>query len=204
MSTCGGLEALSWPEQRAIDRHRQELAALWHRDVTLDEALEHYQAAARINPVSDFAINNIGVIMAKRGDLEGAEREYAKALEINPGYSMAVANVGLVRYARGDYAGALASLEQSRRMGFDDPELHYKIGVCLEALSRAPEAIASYERALNGNATLRDARYRMAAILLRRGERARARELAAGELALDPAHAGARGIMRLLQPAPPR
>ena len=35
-------------------------------------------------------------------------------------------------------------------------------------------------------------------ILLRRGEAARARDLAAGELALDPNHEGALRIMRLL------
>ena len=44
---------------------------------------------------------------------------------------------------------------------------------------------------------MRDARYRMAMIPLRRGEAARARDLAAGELALDPNHEGALRIMRL-------
>lgn len=179
-------------------------AATWTRNGIWGAELALWQDTAAKAPGKARPHNNLGKVFFQAGDLSAAEQAYARALQIDPGSGEALVNLGLVRFARGDYGGALARMEEARRRGFSDPELYYNIGVCLENLYRTSEALAYYQQALAGYTGLRDARYRMAAILLANGEYSRARELAAGELALDPGHAGAANIMRLLQSTGPR
>lgn len=174
-------------------------AATWARNTVWGSELALWQDTAAKAPGKARPHNNLGKVFFQAGNLAAAERAYARALQIDPGYGEALVNLGLVRFSRGDFAGALASMEEAGRRGFSDPELHYNRGLCLENLYRPADALAAYQRALDGYAGLRDARSRMAAILLRRGENARAQELAAAELALDPGHAGALSIMRRLQ-----
>ena len=148
--------------------------------------------------------NNLGKVYYQAGDLSAATAAYTRALQIDPGNGEALVNLGLVKFSRGDFAGALAPMEEARRRGFEDPDLFYNMGLCLENLRRLSEALASYQRAVDGYPGLRDARVRMAGILFRRGEFARARELVEGELALDPSHPEAGRLRQLLQAAAPR
>ncbi len=41
---CSGLERVSKAERRAIARHRAELSAVWQREVSEEEATEHWFA----------------------------------------------------------------------------------------------------------------------------------------------------------------
>ena len=55
------------------------------------------QKALQVNPKSAYAINNLGVLYLRQGELEKAAEMFNLALRINPGDANAHANLQLVR-----------------------------------------------------------------------------------------------------------
>ncbi|MBD3292573.1 MAG: tetratricopeptide repeat protein [Armatimonadia bacterium] len=52
----------------------------------------HFRAALAANPNYVYALNNLGVVLEKQGDLTGALEQYRKALEVDPNYTSAKTN----------------------------------------------------------------------------------------------------------------
>ncbi|HAG50487.1 MAG TPA: serine/threonine protein kinase, partial [Deltaproteobacteria bacterium] len=59
----------------------------------LDSAEGEYKIALKLNPDSLLAHNNLGVVYAKKGDVEKAIIEFQEALRIDPSYSGARDNL---------------------------------------------------------------------------------------------------------------
>ena len=104
------------------------------------------------------------------------------------------------RYAEtGRWADAAAALEAAIRVDPRDPRLHDNLGFVLQAQGRLAEAAAAYEAATRAWPPLAQPRIRLAALLVDRGERDRARALLdeAARLEIDPD--AARAIEELRQ-----
>ncbi|MCA9702169.1 MAG: tetratricopeptide repeat protein, partial [Myxococcales bacterium] len=111
-----------------------------------------------------LALDQLGQLANKRGDLEEAENLFRRGLEIrqatlaptNSKLLYSHVNIGRVAYSRGDAEGALAAWEQGLALAkgsLDDshPELaraETNVGVALRALGRLDEAEVHYRRAL--------------------------------------------------------
>lgn len=59
----------------------------------IEEAIEHYLQALRINPDYVDAYNNLGVSLFRKGDIDGATERFREALRIKPDYVRARNNL---------------------------------------------------------------------------------------------------------------
>ena len=72
-----------------------------------DKAIEHYNAAIKLNPRSSAVYNNIGIIYRKKGNLDKAIRNLDKAIELNQNDAVAYSNRGLAYTQKGDLDAAI-------------------------------------------------------------------------------------------------
>ena len=93
-------------------------AALEHAG-RIDEAIEAFKRATRLDPTDALAHKNLGVALNRRGDKPAALRAFQEALRLRPGYLQA--QQGLV--------GALQDIEASRY----DPSLESLLHGCFQS-----------------------------------------------------------------------
>jgi len=77
----------------------------------LDEAIQAYREALRINPKDATTHYNVGVALYKKGLLDEAVQAYREALRINPEYAVAYLNLGLALKDEGLAAQAVTAFE---------------------------------------------------------------------------------------------
>lgn len=115
----------------------------------IDEAMERYGTAIRLHEDNAVAHHNLGALLAEQGELDEARAHYRRALEIVPDYTQARLNLALT---------------------------HLDLGLAHEARGDLPGAIESFERALEYDPGLVEAREQ----LHRARERRLRREAAGG------------------------
>ena len=135
------------------------------------------------------------VLSALGRPLEAAAKFY-RAAQQRPADGTSALRAALA-YAE---AGRPAEAETSLRFAVGrDPGLHrawYNLGLLLAQGQRLPEAAAALEKAEQQAPREPDYPYALATVRLRQGDRAAAAAAAERALALDPAHAGARDVLR--------
>jgi Flp pilus assembly protein TadD len=99
-----------------------------------DEALAALQRLTQVFPELPEPHNNLAVLYAARGDLEGARASLEMALRLHPDYATALANLGDVQARL-----ALRAWEQARRLDARlSPRIDPKMSRVREALAPAP------------------------------------------------------------------
>jgi tetratricopeptide (TPR) repeat protein len=73
----------------------------------LEQAIDHYRSALRLNPIDAPAHYDLGNALLQRGDLDDAIDRYRRALEIAPDYAEAHGNLGLALKRRGEMKEAI-------------------------------------------------------------------------------------------------
>jgi Tfp pilus assembly protein PilF len=126
----------------------------------LDAAAEAYRASLDAEP-SASAANNLGVITAKRHDVEGARRWFAYATSIDEHDIIARTNLGVVLYHLGRGNDAADELRQARQIRRDAIERLLPIGrvnwdadAYAAATERADQVAAKYLARLGRPATV--------------------------------------------------
>jgi tetratricopeptide (TPR) repeat protein len=94
------------------------------------------------------AHNNLGILLAQRGQLDEAIAHYQRALRINPHYVDAHMNLGVVLAKRGRLDEAIAQCQRAVEIAPDDAQGHNNLGLILAGRGRLDEAIAQYQWAL--------------------------------------------------------
>jgi Tfp pilus assembly protein PilF len=79
---------------------------LAEREGHVDEAVSEYAAALNIDPTVARAAINLGVLVARRGDLENAEMLLEKGVALDPRSARGFLALGQIQQIRGDPAGA--------------------------------------------------------------------------------------------------
>jgi Flp pilus assembly protein TadD len=123
--------ALAVTSDNAIAEHNLGNALL-ETPSRLPEAVEHLQAALRLNPDSVSTHSDLGTALARMGRTPEAIAEFQTALRIKP-----------------DSAIVRANLESAQKqVQTDSAEAHYGKGVDLSNVGRVTEAVAEFEAAL--------------------------------------------------------
>jgi protein O-mannosyl-transferase len=124
------------------------------------EAIQHLQAATRLQPESAEIHNNLGVVLSETsGRTEDAVTEFQAALKINPNYAEAHNNLGsALSELPGRKAEAIAEYQAALAANPGYAEAHNNLGSALsEQEGRLPEAIQQFEEALRLNPGLAEA-----------------------------------------------
>jgi tetratricopeptide (TPR) repeat protein len=91
---------------------------------------------------------NRGVLHMNRGDHEAAGADFEAALQLQPRLGEAYFNRGSLRVAVGRLAEGVADIDESLRLGFDQPEkAYYNRAVAREKLSDPRGAYEDYREA---------------------------------------------------------
>jgi tetratricopeptide (TPR) repeat protein len=91
---------------------------------------------------------NLGVVRARRGQIEEALSHYREALRFNPDSMETHNNIANLLHQRGQWNEAVASFHQALRCRPDCAEAYANLGSSLIRLGRLEEAVTSYRQAL--------------------------------------------------------
>jgi protein O-mannosyl-transferase len=161
----GGLGVLSWRQSRMyrdIDTfYRTTIAEnpgcwLAHNNLAnrllqagkVEEAIEHYEAAARLDAGDPEALDNLGVALASGGKAGEAIASFHAALGLRPDFPKAHYNLGLILAAVGRLPEAGEQYQAAVRENPRYAEAYNNLGVIQASTGRPAEAAASFAAAL--------------------------------------------------------
>ena len=111
-------------------------------------ALEHYDAALRIDPAMLVAWNNRGLVLARMGRMAEAAASFSEAIRRNDGFAPAFYNRGDALSALRRFDEALRDYDRAIALRPDFAEAHCNRANALLELGRVDEALAGYDRAI--------------------------------------------------------
>ena len=152
--TANALQYLTEAEQKNPDDPviQYDLGLAYDQRELPDKALSHFEKALKIKPDYPEALNAIGSVYAKRGQVELARQAFQKAMD-NPFYKtpqIAAYNIGRLYEKKDDLDRALTNYQLAVKF---DPQFGMawlRIGHILEQLNRADEARHAYGNAVKG------------------------------------------------------
>jgi tetratricopeptide (TPR) repeat protein len=112
-----------------------------------EAAMREYREAIRLHEDHLQAWNNLGVVLASRGDLAGAEQQYEGALRISPSYFDARLNLARTLHESGNSRAAIEHYEHARRLSPERADLHEELGEVYAEIGESELASRSFERA---------------------------------------------------------
>jgi tetratricopeptide (TPR) repeat protein len=108
------------------------------------EALEQYQAAARLAPRAAEIAGNLGDAWLKAGRPEAALAEFQRSVALDPDYAPARTNLGQLLLAQGHPGQAVPQFEAAWRLRPRDPEAEYNLALALAHAGRPHEAASHF------------------------------------------------------------
>ncbi len=182
-SSCFALTAVQiehWRDSETLFRHALDVTdanyvaqhnlgvALAERPGKLPEAIQHLEAAVRLEPDSARARTDLGNALANTpGRLEEAVAEYRAALRTAPDAAITHNDLGnTLLKMQGHVAEAITEYETALRLNPDYAEAHNNLGSALSQVpGRLPEAISQFQTALRINPNYLEARTNLDAAL---------------------------------------
>lgn len=153
-----------------------------------DDAEAPLRAALELDPNYPEAANGLGVVLQRRGDIEGARRLYARAVAMMPSNADAQFNLGAVLLHLGAAADAAQHLAAAARLEPANARMRAALGDALLKSGAADQAMAQLDAALQLDADEPTANFAKGNLLVALGRpvEAAARFRAALPRAVDP------------------
>ncbi|MGE4606589.1 MAG: tetratricopeptide repeat protein [Myxococcota bacterium] len=146
------------------------LCAIEQERGELDPALEHCEAAMRLEPDNHESHHMFAILAISRGEVEVGIRHYERALEIQPDFPHSSNGLGATLNSLERYDEAMGLFRDVLRLYPDYAEAHTNLGNALAATGELDAAIEQHRRAIELNPDLAAAHNNLAAALLRKGE----------------------------------
>ncbi len=131
LAILGMLTSLTWQQSRMYT----DMETLW-------------QTTIAKNPVCWMAYNNLGIVLAEKGQTDEAIKHYQEAMRLRPDDAEAHYNLGIVLTERGQIGGAISQYQEALRLKPGYAEAHYNLGVALGRKGQTDEAIRQYQEAI--------------------------------------------------------
>lgn len=163
-----------------------------------EKAVEHLTVAHRIAPRFDKSINNLGVALARRGDIDGALAMYQKGLEIDPDNAMILTNMTRAYQQLGrteDAEGLLARIEATNTT---NPFFFLYQGEMALSRGENAKALDYMAKALRQDSELPEVQLGLVKVYLALGEMEKARHHLSRALKLDATNEDAIQYARML------
>ena len=113
-----------------------------------EEAIPEWNKALELDPGSDKAHNNLGLLLVALGKFEQAVPHFEKTLKINPEYPAAHSNLGVALAGMGKPDEAIAEFEKALAVDPESVEAHNNLAQALARKGDLEGAIAHFESAL--------------------------------------------------------
>lgn len=135
----------------------------------LDEALDYYQRAIRINPRHADALNSIGAVLAAQGSDEAIDW-YHRALAAQPNHADALFNLGNAMAKLDRHVEALEFYERALQVQPVNAPARNNLGNSLLKLGKTDAAVIQYRRALEDHPNDATALRNLASVFAARGQ----------------------------------
>ena len=142
----------------------------WRQSRSYRDLETLYQTTIQRNPACWMAHNNLGNILAARGDIDAAIGHYRTAMAIKPDYAEPPNNLGNIAADRGHLDEAIAYYRQSLASDGNYVEAHNNLGNALARHGEIDEAITHFRKALQGRPDFAAAYNNLANALASRGQ----------------------------------
>lgn len=160
----------------ALQLDPQSAGAQFNRAIVLeklqrpDEALDAYRTLADgASTYAPRAALNLGTILIRRGDRDGARTAYERCVALDPASASGHHNLGALLVELGEDAAAISHLERAAELRRDDPRPHALLGQIADDAGDTAAAEKHLRAALERDPRFPSARYRLAQLLRRSG-----------------------------------
>ncbi|MGE5215380.1 MAG: tetratricopeptide repeat protein [Chloroflexota bacterium] len=114
----------------------------------LNQAIEHFRTALRLNPAYEPAYNNLGYAFSTMGRADEAIEQFRKVLTLNPTNVDAHYNLGAALAKKGLSDQAVKEYVLALRLKPDDIGARNNLGIEYDKLGLVDEAIVEYQKVL--------------------------------------------------------
>ncbi|MFQ3631525.1 tetratricopeptide repeat protein [Roseiflexus sp.] len=188
LAACGEMDSALAAYRAAVSLDPQcaayyrRLGALLRDCGNIDEAAAALRAALELRPESADTYGELAELLWRAGDTEQALDAFRRAYALAPDSPDHARALGRAYSRLGRTRDAERLLREALKLAPERADLHYDYGVAAEAVEQWDTALAAYEQAAALDSQRADYARAAGALLLRRGDLARARSLLAGAL----------------------
>ncbi len=125
----------------------------------IDEAMEEYKKAVRIDPENAKAHFNLASLYQEQGNMNDAVLHYREAIRIKPDLEEAYNNLGNILVKEGRFEEALKEYKKAIKISPDYFPANLNLGVIYYKTGQLPESIRYFEKALSLNPKSSDSWY---------------------------------------------
>ena len=136
----------------------------------IDEAIDSYTAALAIDPDYPAANNNLGYLLAARGEKDQAIGLLQRAVELKPDYAEAHNNLANLLAERGERAGGHSHHQRAIALDPSVSEFYHNFAMTLLDIGQQSRAAAMFEQALRLRPNYAAARLEFGLLLSQRGD----------------------------------
>ena len=160
--------------------------------------LEMYEMALNIYPNFHRALNNLGVALRRRGEVDAAIETYNLALQYHPKFADAYANLGAAYYSINRIDEAIEQFEKAAKVGGSNGYYYHHLGIVEFHQKRYSSALKNFKKAVSRDGSLADSRYYIGEVYLKLGNEGKAIEAYRKTLEVNPNYLPARAKLDIL------
>jgi len=161
----------------------------------IDDAIQAWRQATRLDPTNHVAWQDLGVAQMQIGRLPDAIGAFRRAIVAKPDFAPAHHMLGMALEAQGNETMAVGALRRAVALSPKLADAHARIGTLLMSLSRRQEAIASLRRAAAVAPGADIGRLSLAKALMAEERQGEATAVLRGMLARNPTNFDARKML---------
>jgi tetratricopeptide (TPR) repeat protein len=171
----------------------------WLRAGKTDRAERHYRAALELDPTADSVQANLGALCLRAGKIAEARRCFQDALAANPRNDKAHAGLGSCHLAEGEKRQAHDCFSRALDLQLNNPTAIFHLVKCaydIKSYATAARIVGEYVQIAPVNANLL---YSLAGLQFHLGRMREAGATVRKILELQPGHAGASELQKLIE-----
>ncbi|MFH1540835.1 MAG: tetratricopeptide repeat protein [Elusimicrobiota bacterium] len=112
------------------------------------KAIENFNRAIEINPLSSLAYTYLAEIYEMHGDVDKTEKFYKKSVDINPDDYIPLNALGIIYGQKGNYNKSLKYLKKAVKLKSNSVDVHFNIGYVYFLSYRYGEALREMKKTL--------------------------------------------------------
>jgi len=175
------------------------LGVIATREGKVEESIERFQEALRLNPHHVLALDNLGNAFRLQKNWDEARKVLERALEIAPQDPEANYSLGMVFAQANDTAKAYEYLQRALQARPAYPEALNNLGILYLITQQRDKAVASFEQCIRVSPAFDQAYLNLARVYALEGARDKARDIVLDLLKQHPDHPQATQMLQQLQ-----